>query len=74
MLRDVFECFSQENDQFTTVDRLRVGTTNSWDLSRRGTTRADDAQGTPTQSHTSPSILVCEDNKEVTDEEEEENW
>jgi len=29
--------------------------------SGRGTTRADDAQGTPTQSHTSPSILVYED-------------
>ena len=27
----------------------------------RGTTRAEDAQGTPTQSHTSPSILVYED-------------
>jgi len=35
-------------------DRLRVG---------RGTTRADDAQGTPTQSHTSPSILVYEEKK-----------
>ena len=32
-------------------DRLRVG----------GTTRADDAQGTPTQSHISPSIPVYED-------------
>ena len=27
----------------------------------RGTTRAEDAQGTPTQSHISPSILVYED-------------
>ena len=27
----------------------------------RGTTRAKDAQGTPTQSHISPSILVYED-------------
>ena len=26
-----------------------------------GTTRAEDAQGTPTQSHISPSILVYED-------------
>ena len=33
------------------VGRLRVG---------RGTTRAEDAQGTPTQSHISPSILVYE--------------
>jgi len=30
-------------------------------LSGRGTTRAEDAQGTPTQSHISPSILVYED-------------
>jgi len=28
--------------------------------SRRGTTRAEDAQGTPTQSHISPSIIVYE--------------
>jgi len=27
----------------------------------RGTTRAEDARGTPAQSHTSPSILVYED-------------
>jgi len=32
-----------------------------WDLSGRGTARAEDAQGTPTQSHISPSILVYED-------------
>jgi len=37
-------------------DRLRVG----W-LSGRGTTRAEDAQGTPTQRHVSPRILVYED-------------
>ena len=34
------------------VDRLRVA--------GRGTTRAEDAQGTPTQSHITPSILVYE--------------
>ena len=34
------------------VDRLRVG---------RGAARAGHAQGTPTQSHISPSILVYED-------------
>ena len=28
----------------------------------RGTTRAEDARGTPTQSHVSPSILVYEGN------------
>jgi len=27
----------------------------------RGTTRAEDAQGTPTQSHISPSVLVYEE-------------
>ena len=31
------------------------------DLSGRGTARAEDAQGTPTQSHISPSILVYEE-------------
>ena len=36
-------------------DRLRSG---------RGTTRAEDAQGTPTQSHVSPSILVFADHYE----------
>ena len=34
------------------VDRLSVG---------RGATRAEDAPGTPTQSHISPSILEYED-------------
>jgi len=34
-------------------DRLRVG----W-LNGRGTARAEDAQGTPSQSHISPSILT----------------
>ena len=32
-------------------------------LSGRGTTRAEDAQGTPSQSHVSPSILVYEDKR-----------
>ena len=32
----------------------------------RGTTRAQDAQGTPTQSHTSPNILVYEKKKHTT--------
>jgi len=31
-------------------------------LSERGTTRAEDAQGTPTKSHASPSALVYEHN------------
>ena len=32
-----------------------------WDLSGRGTARAEDAPGTPTQSHISPGILVYEE-------------
>ena len=42
--------------------KIKVG----WFISGRGTTRAEDAQGTPTQSHTSPSILVYAD-KSITD-------
>ena len=37
----------------------------SLDGLREGTTRAVDAQGTPTQCHISPSILVYEDTPEV---------
>ena len=40
---------SQARRRHTAVDRLRVG---------RGAARAEDAQGTPTQSHISPSILT----------------
>jgi len=40
------------------IDSGFVGST---DLSGRGTTRAEDAQGTPTQSHISPSIQEYED-------------
>jgi len=40
------------------IDSGRRGTTHSWDLSGRGAMRAEDAQGIPTQSHISPSILV----------------
>jgi len=32
-------------------------------LSGRGTTRVEDARGTPTQSHISPSILVYEEKR-----------
>ena len=42
--------------------RQQTPPTSMWDLSGRGTTRAEVAQGTPTQSHISPSILVYEDN------------
>ena len=38
------------------IDRLRVVST-LWE----GAARAEDAQGTPSQSHISPSILVYED-------------
>ena len=38
------------------MDVLREGRL----ISGRGTTRAEDAQGTPTQSHISPSVLVYE--------------
>jgi len=31
----------------------------------RGTTRAEDAQGTPTQSHIPQSILVYEENRDL---------
>ena len=34
---------------------------NAVDLSGKGAARAEDAQGTPTQSHITPSILVYED-------------
>ena len=43
-------------EQITQIDRLRFG----WD-SERGTARANDAQGTPTQIHVSPSMLVYEE-------------
>ena len=36
------------------------------DLSGRGAARAEDVQGTPTQSHISPSILVYEANQHGT--------
>ena len=42
-----------------------AGDTGSWGISGRGTTSAEDAQGTPTQSHISPSILVYEDYQSV---------
>ena len=44
------------------LDGLRVGWLDG--LSGRGTTRAKDAQGTPTRSHISPIKLVYEDKKE----------
>jgi len=53
-------------------DRLRVDWLHGFSFgSGRGTTRAEDAQGTPTQSHISPSILVYEDNKEDTSDDQD---
>ena len=37
----------------------------NWDLSRRGTTRAEDAQETPAQSDIIPSLLVCEEKRKL---------
>ena len=53
--------------EFGTYDRLRVGWLNRVSFitsTGRGAARAGDAQGTPTRSHISPSILVYEDNSE----------
>ena len=36
-----------------------------WQLDRRGTARAEDAQGTPTQSHISPSIPLYEESQDT---------
>ena len=48
--------------RLTSVDEIHVpsGNTQGWlvQRSRRGAARAEDAQGSPTQSHISPSILV----------------
>ena len=38
---------------------------NRFDFRGRGAARAEDAQGTPTQSHISPSILVYEEQIEM---------
>ena len=50
-------------------DRLRI-------VTGRGATRAKDAQGTPTQSHISPSILVYEGKRAPSDSigEEKSDW
>ena len=48
------------NLRYTGYDRLRVGWLIGSSFIGRGATRAEDAQGTSTQSHISPSILVYE--------------
>ena len=40
----------------------RRGTTHSRDISGRGAAKAENAQGTPTQSNIPPSVLVYEEN------------
>ena len=49
------------------IDSGLVGSTDFSFITGRGTARAEDAQGTPTQSHILPSILVYEDNPDVDD-------
>ena len=46
--------------QVTALDLQRRVNSRSRVIAGRGATRAEDAQGTPTQSHISPSILVYE--------------
>jgi len=50
-------CFTSMNDSKNSTLSLMIPR----DLSGRGAARAEDAQGTPDQSHISPSILVYED-------------
>jgi len=51
------------SDPISVVNRLElVGSTDLHSSHGRGAARAEDAQGTPTQSHISPRILVYEDN------------
>ena len=47
-------------NSFFSVD-IQIQVHNAPRVSRRGTTRADIAQGTPTQSYISPSVLTYED-------------
>ena len=69
--KDSMEMMQVSFQPLFAIDRLhtvwdsrltRRGTTHSRDLSGRGAARAEDAQGTPTQSHISPTILVYKDN------------
>ena len=60
-LRLVDSCITQRKAQGPFSAVIDSGLVDSTDFSGRGTARAEDAQGTPTQSHISPSILVYED-------------
>ena len=57
--RGSFKTQFLQDEVFSRRDRLRVGGLNGF--SGRGAAGADDAEGTHTQSHSSPSILVYED-------------
>ena len=59
------DCFDNMGAISIVIDSGLVGST---DLNGRGTTRAEDAQGAPTRSHLSPSIL------EYTDEQAYYTW
>ena len=53
--------------EITSKDRLGVGWLNGSFITStgRGAARAEVAQGTPAQSHISPSILVCEEDRSL---------
>ena len=54
--------YTFQNVATEVTTRMTITTTiTTLDKLRGGTTRAEDAQGTPTQSHLSPSILIGED-------------
>ena len=62
--RALFPLPSSVDCDLLSIDRVSINHcwhSHSWDISGRGTTRAEDAQETPTQSHISPSILVYEE-------------
>ena len=66
MVWDFFRCRQFSPVTFLALplgDRLRV---RSMDLPEGGTTRAEDAWGTPSQSHISPGMLAYEDHTAVT--------
>ena len=56
--RGTFKMVSKKGEWPVSRQLLRVVAGKGGDRLRRGTTRAEDDLGTPTQSHISPSILV----------------
>ena len=59
--RDLTILTSLEPDQSGFWPLYHLEESEPFDLPGKGATRAEDAQGTPTQSHVSPNILVYED-------------